>query len=63
MTGRESLAIAVLVTPLLGIFAAVVTPERLLVRVETTMACLTAVAAAAIAAVALVEPSERELGR
>ena len=52
-----------LVTPLLGILAAVVTPERLLVRVETAIACLTAVAAAAIAVVALAEPSERELGR
>jgi hydrogenase-4 component F len=63
MTGRESLAVAVLVTPPLGILAAVVTPERLLARVETAIACLTAVAAAVIATVALVEPSERELGR
>src|SRR3954447_12464727 len=63
MTARECLAAAVLVAPVLGILAAGLTPEALLVRAELTIACLTAAVAAAIAIIALAEPSERELGR
>src|SRR3954447_576365 len=63
MTARECLATAVLVAPVLGILATGLTPDALLVRTELTIASLTAAAAAAIAIIALAEPSERELGR
>src|SRR4051794_22438308 len=63
MSGREWLAAAGLVGPVLGVLVAGLAPEALLVRAELTIGCLTAAAAAAIAVVALAEPSERELGR
>lgn len=63
MTTREWLATAVLVTPVAGIMAAAVAPHALLSRVEIVISCLSAIAAAAIAAVALAEPAHRELGR
>ena len=63
MTTREWLATAVLVTPLAGIVAAAVAPHALLSRVEIVIACLSAIAAAALAVVALAEPAHRELGR
>jgi hydrogenase-4 component F len=63
MTGREWLVTAVLTIPLLGIVAAAVTPDHLLAQVESTLACLAAVVAAAVAIVALAEPSERVIGR
>ena len=63
MTAREWLATAVLVTPLAGIVAAAVAPHALLSRVEVVIACLSAIAAAALAVVALAEPAHRELGR
>lgn len=63
MTTREWLATAVLVTPLAGIVAAAVAPHALLSRVEIVISCLSAIAAAALAVVALAEPAHRELGR
>ncbi len=63
MTTREWLAAAVLTMPLLGILGATATPKRLLVRTELAIACLTAIAAAAIAIVAVAAPSERQVGR
>jgi len=63
VTTREWLAAAVLVTPLAGVAAAAVVPRPLLVRVETVIAILTAVAAAVLAIVALADPGHRELGR
>jgi len=63
VTTREWLATAVLVTPLAGILAATAVPDALLTRVETVIACLTAVAAGGLAVVALAEPAHREVGR
>src|SRR4051812_25720387 len=63
MTGKEWLAVAVLPAPLLGILGAAVAPEALLVRAELTIAGLTAATAGVLATVALVDPSERKLGR
>jgi len=63
VTTREWLATAVLVTPLAGIVAAAVAPHALLSRVEIVISCLSAIAAAALAVVALAEPAHRELGR
>jgi len=63
VTTREWLAAAVLVTPLLGVAAAAVVPRPLLIRVETVIAILTAVAAVVLAIVALADPGHRELGR
>lgn len=63
MTAREWLATAVLVTPLAGIGAAAVAPHALLSRAEIVISCLSAIAAAALAVVALAEPAHRELGR
>ena len=63
MTPREWLVAFVLVLPVVGVAAAAVMPRSLLSRAMTGIAVLTALAALALAAVALVEPTHRELGR
>jgi hydrogenase-4 component F len=63
VTPREWIVACVLLFPLVGVTAAAVVPLRLLTVVERAMAFATALAALALAIVALVEPSHRELGR
>ncbi|WP_411276926.1 proton-conducting transporter membrane subunit [Gaiella sp.] len=63
MTPREWLVTVVLVLPLVGAGAAGVVSRGWLCRVMTGIAVLTALAALTLAAVALLEPTHRELGR
>ena len=63
MTRREWLVVLVLAAPLVGVLGAALAPRALLSRVGRAVAIVTALAAVTLAAVALVEPAHRELGR
>ncbi len=63
MTPREWLIGLVLCAPLAGVLGAAIAPRALVSRVEQALAIVTALSAVALAALALVEPAHRELGR
>ena len=63
MTGRETLALAVVAAPALTAVLAAVTPRRVVPAVATVGAITSAVAACALSAVALTRPVHPFVGR
>jgi hydrogenase-4 component F len=63
VTSRESLAVAVLAVPAIGVLLSALVPQRLLARVVMTTAIVAASVSVTLAAIALVDPRTREIGR